>query len=194
MTDEYILDDVVETFSDEDTLMSDIRNNPVKWLLSLAVVGPGILSAKLKLECFSTWQKQFVKNNSGKQIHKNIAKFMAAEIQKCSIGSEVVLNKLVSNQITAQPDICPKINNWTDPNSAFIASAFENHFKAANWKNPHSIQFYGVSTCSVDVTRKNVSGNLGLTCIDRDFWGKKFEIGTNVSEKGEKMFTLVSVD
>ena len=104
------------------------------------------------------------------------------------------LNKLVSNQITAQPDLCPKINNWTDPNSAFIASAFENHFKAANWKNPHSTQFYGVSTCGVDVNRKNVSGNLGLTCIDRDFWGKKFEIGTNVSDKGEKMFTLVSVD
>ena len=40
MSDEFILDDVVETFSDEDTLMSDIRNNPVKWLLSLAVVGP----------------------------------------------------------------------------------------------------------------------------------------------------------
>ena len=42
MSDEYILDDVVETFSDEDTLMSDIRNNPVKWLLSLAIIGPGM--------------------------------------------------------------------------------------------------------------------------------------------------------
>ena len=42
MSDEYILDDVVETFSDEDTLMSDIRNNPVKWLLSLAVITPGM--------------------------------------------------------------------------------------------------------------------------------------------------------
>ena len=42
MSDEYILDDVVETFSDEDTLMSDIRNNPVKWLLSMAVLGPGM--------------------------------------------------------------------------------------------------------------------------------------------------------
>ena len=42
MSDEYILDDVVETFSDEDTLMSDIRNNPVKWLLSLAVIAPGM--------------------------------------------------------------------------------------------------------------------------------------------------------
>tara|TARA_B100001250_G_scaffold375731_1_gene363512 strand:+ start:300 stop:827 length:528 start_codon:yes stop_codon:yes gene_type:complete len=134
------------------------------------------------------------KNNAVKQIHKNIAKFMSTEIKKCSLGAELILNKLVSNTVTAQPDLCPKINDWTDRNSAFIASAFENHFKAANWKNPHSSQFYGVSTCGVDINRKNVSGNLGLTCIDRDFWGKKFEIGTNISEKGEKMFTLVDVE
>ena len=53
MSDEYILDDVVETFSDEDTLMSDIRNNPVKWLLSMAVLGPGVaytLSGKTSYE------------------------------------------------------------------------------------------------------------------------------------------------
>ena len=104
------------------------------------------------------------------------------------------MNKLVSGKVTAQADLCPKINKWTDPNSAIIATAFENHFKAENWMNPHSSQSYGVSTCSVDINRKNVSGNLGLTCIDRDFWGKKFEIGTNVSEKGEKMFSLVSID
>ena len=87
-------------------------------------------------------------------------------------------------------DFCPNGGRC----SAFIASAFENHFKAANWKNPHSTQFYGVSTCSVDVNRKNVSGDLGLTCIDRDFWGKKFEIGSKVSEKGETMFSLVAVE
>ena len=53
MSDEYILDDVVETSSDEDTLMSDIRNNPVKWLLSMAVLGPGVaytLSGKISYE------------------------------------------------------------------------------------------------------------------------------------------------
>ena len=134
------------------------------------------------------------KNNAVKTIHKNIAKFMSVEIKKCSIGGEVILNKLVSGNVTAQPDLCSKINNWTDPNSAIIATAFENHFKAENWKNPHSPDFYGVSTCGVDITRKNVGGNLGLTCIDRDYWGKKFKIGTNVSEKGEKMFSLVGVD
>lgn len=42
MSDEYILDDVIETFSDEDTLLSDIQNNPIKWLLSLAIISPGM--------------------------------------------------------------------------------------------------------------------------------------------------------
>ena len=69
------------------------------------------------------------KNNAVKTIHKNIAKFMSVEIKKCSIGGEVILNKLVSGNVTAQPDLCPKINNWTDPNSATIATAFENHLK-----------------------------------------------------------------
>ena len=118
---------------------------------------------------------------------------MSAEIMKCSAGGKVILNKLVSNQITAQSDLCPKVNNWTDPNSQFIAEAFENHFKAANWKNPHSTQYFGVSTCGVDVNRKIVNGDLGLTCIDRDFWGKKFRIGSKISEKGETMFSIINV-
>ena len=42
MSDEFILDDVIETFSDEDTLLSDIQNNPVKWILSLAIIVPGM--------------------------------------------------------------------------------------------------------------------------------------------------------
>ena len=134
------------------------------------------------------------KNNAVKQIHKNIAKFMSAEIMKCSVGGKVILNKLVSNTSIPQPDLCPKINNWTSANSRLVATAFENHFKAAKWENPHLIGFTGVSTCGVDITSKNVSANLGVTCIDIDFWGKKFEVGTNVSEKGEKIFSIISVD
>jgi prepilin-type N-terminal cleavage/methylation domain-containing protein len=134
------------------------------------------------------------KNNAVKQIHKNVAKFMSAEIMKCSIGGEVVLNKLVSNTPTPQADLCPRVSSWTDQNSQFISRAFEYHFKAEKWENPHSIGFTGVSTCGVDVNRKNVSGNLGLTCIQNDFWGKRFLIGTNVSEKGEKMFSTLGVE
>ena len=162
----------------------------IELLVVVAIIG---ILAAVGVVAYSGYTTA-AKNNAVKQIHKNIARFMSAEIKKCSIGGEVKLNKLVSGTVTTQADLCPKINNWTDQNSSTIASAFENHFKAANWKNPHSNQFYGVSTCSVDINRRNVSGNLGLTCIDRDFWGKKFEIGTNVSEKGEKMFTLVEVD
>ena len=61
---------------------------------------------------------------------------LCLEIKKCSIGGEVILNKLVSGNVTAQPDLCSKINNWTDPNSAIIATAFENHFKAKKLEKP----------------------------------------------------------
>jgi hypothetical protein len=86
-------------------------------------------------------------------MHKQIAKFMSAEIMRCSIGDEVILNKLASNKVTAQPDLYPKINSWADQNSAYIASAFEYHFKADKWDNPHSPGTTAVSTCSVDVSR-----------------------------------------
>ena len=54
MTDEYILDDVIETFSDEDTLLSDIQNNPVKWLLSLAIIVPGMVYTMSGENSYST--------------------------------------------------------------------------------------------------------------------------------------------
>jgi len=42
MSDEFILDDVIETFNDEDKLISNIRNNPFKWIVSLAIIVPGL--------------------------------------------------------------------------------------------------------------------------------------------------------
>ena len=162
----------------------------IELLVVVAIIG---ILAAVGVVAYSGYTTS-AKNNAVKQIHKSVAKFMSAEIMKCSVGGEVILNKLVSNKSTPQSDLCPKINNWTDPNSQFIATAFENHFKAEKWENPHSIGFTGVSTCGVDIIRKNVSANLGVTCINRDYWGKKFEIGTNVSNKGEKIFSTVSVE
>ena len=46
----------------------------------------------------------------------------------------------------------------------------------------------------VDVNRKTVNANIGITCIREDYYGKKIQLGTNVSEKGEKMFSSVSVE
>lgn len=43
MSSEYILDDVVEEFFDEDTLMSNIKNNPIKWIVSLSLILPGMI-------------------------------------------------------------------------------------------------------------------------------------------------------
>ena len=171
-----------------------MKNNKGFTLIELLVVVAiiGILAA-VGVVAYNGYTKS-AKINAAKSNQASVVKYLAAEIQKCSLGSEVILNKLVSNQVTAQPDLCPKINNWTDRNSGFVASAFENHFKAENWQNPHSMGSTAVSTCGVDINRKQVSGNLGLTCIDRDYWNRKFEIGTNVSQKGEKTFTLISVD
>jgi prepilin-type N-terminal cleavage/methylation domain-containing protein len=162
----------------------------IELLVVVAIIG---ILAAVGVVAYSGYTTA-AKNNAVKQIHKNIARFMSAELKKCSIGGEIILNKLISGKVATQPDICPQVNNWTDPNSAAIASAFENHFKAENWQNPHSMGSTAVSTCGVDINRKQVSGNLGLTCIDRDYWNRKFEIGTNISEKGEKTFTLISID
>ena len=134
------------------------------------------------------------KNNAVKQIHQQIAKFMSAELMKCNIGGEIILIKLISNTSTPQPDLCPRVNSWTDANSRFIAQAFTYHFVADQWENPHSIGFTAVSHGCVDINRKTVNANLGITCIREDYYGKKFQLGTNVSEKGEKMFSIVSVE
>ena len=80
-----------------------------------------------------------------------------------------------------------------DANSRFIPKLLY-HFKAEKWENPHSIGFTAVSHGCVDINRKTVNANIGITCIREDYYGKKFQLGTNVSEKGEKMFSSISVE
>ena len=162
----------------------------IELLVVVAIIG---ILAAVGVTTFGGFQEK-AKIAAVKSNHKTIVKFISVEIMKCSLGQEIILNKLVSNKITAQPDLCPKINNWTDRNSYSVTTAFENHFKAANFENPHNPGTTAVSTCSVDISRKDVSGNLGLTCIDRDFWGKKIEIGSKVSEKGEKFFSTIPLE
>ena len=51
---------------------------------------------------YNGYTTRFAKNNAVKQMHKQIAKFMTAELMKCTIGGEVILNKLVSNTSTTR--------------------------------------------------------------------------------------------
>lgn len=162
----------------------------IELLVVVAIIG---ILATVGVTTFSGFQEK-AKISTTKSNHKTIVKFITVSITKCSIDDELILNKLISNKITAQPDLCPKINNWTDRNSFSVVSAFDYHFKAANWENPHNPGATAVSTCSVNINRKNVSGDLGITCIDRDFWGKKIKIGTNVSNAGEKMFSTIPLE
>ena len=54
----------------------------IELLVVVAIIG---ILAAVGVVAYSGYTTS-AKNNSVKQIHKNIAKFMAAEIQKCSLG------------------------------------------------------------------------------------------------------------
>ena len=146
------------------------------------------------------------KVNATKSNHTTIVRFIKTNLMKCSLGQELILNELVSNKVTAQPDLCPTISNITSGNNIRkVFKAFVYHFKAANWKNPHYPEASTrVSDCNVDLRKvfqngvwvdkkikygQVTSGNLGLTCIYgsiNHFGTNKAAIlvGTKVSQKG----------
>ena len=58
---------------------------------------------------------------------------------KCSLGDELILKQIVSQSVVNQADICPKVNTFTTSNNSYtVISAFDYHFKAEKWKNPHN--------------------------------------------------------
>ena len=122
------------------------------------------------------------KVNATKSNHTTIVIFIKTNLMKCSLGQELILNELISNKVTAQPDLCPTISNITSGNNiGKVFRAFVYHFKAAGWKNPHYPDHStSVSDCNVDLRKvfqngvwvdkkikygQVTSGNLGLTCI-----------------------------
>ena len=176
------------------TMVTANKNNKAFTLMELMIVIViiGILAA-IGLTVFGG-QAEKAKIAATKANHKTINKFISVQLMNCDLGSELILKKLVSNKVTEQADLCPKVKNWgTGNNSHDIISAFDYHFKAEGWENPHNKNTTATSTCSVDVSRKQVSGNLGLTCINRDFWGKKILIGTKVSEAGEVLINSIKL-
>ena len=46
---EYIIEDVIEEFSDEDALVSEIQNHPLAWGLSLIVIAPPLIAVLMGL-------------------------------------------------------------------------------------------------------------------------------------------------
>ena len=172
--------------------------------LMIVIVIIGILSA-VGMVMFGG-QAEKAKIAVAKSNHKSVVKFITYEIMKCSLGEELILNKLVSNKVTAQPDLCPTISNITSGNNIRkVSTAFVYHFKAAGWKNPHKPEAStSVGDCNVDLRKvfqngvwvdkkikygQVTSGNLGLTCIYgsiHHFGTNKAAIlvGTKVSQKG----------
>ena len=172
--------------------------------LMIVIVIIGILSA-VGMVMFGG-QTEKAKAAATKANHTTIVRFIKINLMKCSLGQELILNELVSNKVTAQPDLCPTISNITSGNNIRkVSTAFVYHFKAAGWKNPHKPEAStSVGDCNVDLRKvfqngvwvdkkikygQVTGGNLGLTCIYgsiHHFGTNKAAIlvGTKVSQKG----------
>ena len=172
--------------------------------LMIVIVIIGILST-VGMVLFGG-QAEKAKAAATKANHTTIVRFIKTNLMKCSLGQELIVNKLVSNKVTAQPDLCPTISNITSGNNIRkVSTAFVYHFKAAGWKNPHKPEAStSVGDCNVDLRKvfqngvwvdkkikygQVTSGNLGLTCIYgsiHHFGTNKAAIlvGTKVSQKG----------
>ena len=167
--------------------------------LMIVIVIIGILSA-VGMVMFGG-QSEKAKIAATKANHKTIVRFIKINLMNCSLGQELILNELVSNKVTAQPDLCPTISNITSGNNIRkVFKAFVYHFKAAGFKNPHYPDHStSVSDCGVDLSKVDhngvfkygevTNGNLGATCIYghiNHFGTNKAAIfvGTKVSQKG----------
>ena len=174
----------------------------IELLVVVAIIG---ILAAVGVVAYNGYTES-AKANATKSNHTTIVRFIKTNLMKCSLGQELIVNKLVSNKVTAQPDLCPTISNITSGNNIRkVFTAFVYHFKAAGWKNPHKPEAStSVGDCNVDLRKvfqngvwvdkkikygQVTGGNLGLTCIYgsiNHFGTNKAAIlvGTKVSQKG----------
>ncbi len=122
------------------------------------------------------------KKTATKIQHKSIIRLMQAEISKCAIGEQVILKQISGGSITNQNDLCPLINNITSGNNIYnVLIAFDNHFKAIDYKNIYEPQNNATSVCSVKgTTVYHNNGKGGGTCLHRDT-NDEIIVGTNIA-------------
>ena len=122
------------------------------------------------------------KKNATKNQHKTIVKLMQSEMMKCSLGAEVILKKKSGNTIKDQPDLCPTINNISSGNNSYtVILAFDDHFKAIDFKNIYEPQNNATSVCSISgTTVYHNHGKGGGSCISR-ISSTELIVGTNIA-------------
>ena len=122
------------------------------------------------------------KKNATKNQHKTIVKLMQSEIMKCSLGAEVILKKKSGNTIKDQPDLCPTINNISSGNNSYtVILAFDDHFKAIDFKNIYEPENNATSVCSISgTTVYHNHGKGGGSCISR-ISSTELIVGTNIA-------------
>ncbi len=159
----------------------------IELLIVVAIIG--ILAAVGAIVIPNVIEKSKV--NSTKANFKNAFNFIQTSITQCEIGQEVQLSKLVSNTKTLQPNICPKIKNFSLGNNSYdVISAFDYHFKAEAWKNPYNTNWNATSTCTV--RNGQISGDLGLICIWRNNL-KEIIIGAKIDNYGAVMIQAIKI-
>ena len=157
-----------------------MQNSKAFTLIELLVVVAiiGILAA-VGVVAYNGYTKS-AKINASKSIHKDVVKFIMAEIKKCDLGQELILKysySMATGQLKYSSDVCPDIvaNNVSN-----TADAFHRHFNAPYTCNPHGLKD-GSGNCQQAVASGgNIqNGKLGETQIHVS--GSNIVIVTKVS-------------
>ena len=77
----------------------------IELLVVVAIIG---ILAAVGVVAYNGYTES-AKANATKSNHTTIVRFIKTNLMKCSLEQELIVNKLVSNKVTAQPDLCPTI-------------------------------------------------------------------------------------
>ena len=162
----------------------------IELLVVVAIIG---ILAAVGVTTFNGFQEN-AKKSATKNQHKTIVKFMQSEIMKCYIGGELILKTKSGNTIKNQADLCPTINNISSGNNSYtVILAFDDHFKATDFKNIYEPQNNATSVCSISgTTVYHNNGKGGGSCISR-ISSTELIVGTNIAPN-ETVITKFKVE